>query len=104
RAANNPRYATPAAALTNAGLCAKEAGEIERAEEFFRAALARNADFPDALSGLMELSYQQQNFLQARAFLQRYIDVRTPSAPVLWLCFNIEQELQDEVAAERCAK
>lgn len=103
RAADNPRYATPAAALTNAGLCAKEAGDVERAEEFFRAALMRDAAFPDALAGLMELSYQQENYLQARAFMQRYIDVRTPSAQVLWLCFNIEQELEDRIAAARCA-
>jgi type IV pilus assembly protein PilF len=103
RAADNPRYSTPAAALTNAGVCAMNAGEADRAEEYFRAALARDSRFADALSSLMELSYQQGNYLQARAFMQRYTDVREANAQVLWLCFNIEQELEDWDAAERCA-
>jgi type IV pilus assembly protein PilF len=103
RAADNPRYPTPAAALANAGVCAMNAGEPERAEQHFRAALAQSAVFPDALSGMMELAYQQGNYLQARAFMQRYTDVSEPSARVLWLCFNIEQRLEDPPAAERCA-
>ncbi|MBN1240407.1 MAG: type IV pilus biogenesis/stability protein PilW, partial [Gammaproteobacteria bacterium] len=103
RAADNPRYPTPAAALSNAGVCAMSAGEPERAEEYFRAALAQDARFPEALSGMMELAYQQENYLQARAFLQRYTDVSEPDAQILLLCFNIEQRLEDPAAAERCA-
>jgi type IV pilus assembly protein PilF len=103
RAADNPRYATPEAALTNAGVCARNAGDNAKAEQYFRAALARNPLFPDALSSMIDLSYREQNYLQARAFMQRYLDVRPPSAPLLWLCFNIEQELNNPAGAERCA-
>lgn len=103
RAADNPRYTTPAAALTNAGICALNAEDVAKGEEYFRAALARDARFPGALAGMMDLSYRQGNYLQARAFMQRYTDVSEPSPQVLWLCFNIEQELDDRAAAERCA-
>jgi type IV pilus assembly protein PilF len=103
RAADNPRYDTPEAALANAGMCARNAGDTEKAEEYFRAALERNPAFPDALSSMIDLSYRGQNYLQARAFLQRYLDVRPPSASLLWLCFNIEQELENPAGAERCA-
>lgn len=103
RAFENPSYPTPAAALTNAGVCAMEAGDTEKAEQYFRRALTQNSRFPDALSGMMELAYQQGNYLQARAFLQRYTDVSEATAQVLWLCFNIEQQLEDAAAAERCA-
>ena len=51
----------------------------------------------------MELAYQQGNYLQARAFLQRYSDVSAPTAQTLWLCFNIERRLEDAAAAEICA-
>jgi type IV pilus assembly protein PilF len=102
RAADNPRYATPAAALANAGVCARNAGDEAKAEEYFRAALAKDPAFPDALSGMIELSYRQQEYMQGRAFVQRYLDVRS-SASVLWLCFNIEQELDNPTGAERCA-
>jgi type IV pilus assembly protein PilF len=103
RAAENPRYATPAAALANAGTCARSAGDDAKAEEYFRAALDKDPVFPDALSGMIEVSYREQEYMQARAFVQRYLDVRPASASVLLMCFNIEQELNNRQGAERCA-
>jgi type IV pilus assembly protein PilF len=103
RAAANPTYATPEVALTNAGVCARAAGDDEGATESFRAALARNPSYPDALLNMMELSYQSENFLQARAFIQRYLASRPPTAAVLWQCVNVERALDDRAAADRCA-
>lgn len=103
RAADDANYPTPEAALTNAGVCARDAGEAAAAEENFRAALARSPNFPDALLNMIELSYEQRNFLQARAFVQRYLTAQAPTAPVLWTCFNVERELENSDAAQRCA-
>lgn len=104
RAVASPGYATPAAALANAGSCARVAGERDRAEEYFREALSRNPAFPAALAGLMELSYRNENYLQARAFLQRYLEVQSPTPDVLLLCYSIERALEDGNAAEQCAR
>lgn len=103
RAVADSNYPTPEAALTNAGVCARSAGDLEAAEENFRAALARSPTFPDALLNMMDLSYQSGDFLQSRAFVQRYLDAYPATAPVLWICFNVERELGDTVAANRCA-
>lgn len=103
RAADNPRYETPEVALANAGVCARNAGDRAKAAENFRAALTKNPTFADALSNMLEMSYQDANYLQARAFLQRYLDVRPVTAPLLWMCFNIERELENSDAANRCA-
>ena len=103
RAADNPSYTTPEAALANAGVCAHNAGDAAKAEEYFRAALDKNPAFPDALSSMMEIAYRGQNYMQARAFMQRYLDVRPASASLLWYCFNIEQELDNPDGAQRCA-
>ena len=103
RAAEDSNYGTPEVALTNAGLCARDAGQPEAAEENFRAALNRNPRYADALFNMMELTYQRGDYLQTRAFIQRYLDVRPATAPVLWLCFNAEQELNNAAAADRCA-
>jgi type IV pilus assembly protein PilF len=103
RAASNVNYATPEVALTNAGVCARSAGDEEGAAESFRAALARNPTYPDALLNMIELSYAAENYLQARAFVQRYLAARPATAAVLWMCFNIERELDDAAAADRCA-
>jgi type IV pilus assembly protein PilF len=102
-AADNPRYATPAAALTNAGVCAHNAGQDTRAEQYFREALTRDPAFPDALIGMLELAFQQGNHLQARAFLQRYLDAAPVNPTVLWYCVHIERELGNTEGSNRCA-
>jgi type IV pilus assembly protein PilF len=103
RAADDRRYATPEVALTNAGVCARSAGANDKAAESFRAALARSPTYRDALLNMMELSYQSSNYIQARAFVQRYLDSHPATAPVLWMCFNVERELENQAAADRCA-
>lgn len=104
RAVNNPRYPTPAAALTNAGICARSADDFDKAEQYLRSALERTPNFPGALTGLSELAYQRGNYLQARAFSQRYLDVHPATAPMLLLCVRIERQLDDRVGEQRCAR
>lgn len=103
RAIDNPRYLTPWVALTNAGTCARGANELDEAEDYYRRALERNDRYPDALRGIMELSYQAGEHLQARAFMQRTFAVQEPDARLLWLCYRIEQALGDRNAAADCA-
>jgi type IV pilus assembly protein PilF len=103
RAADDTKYGTPEVALTNAGVCARDAGELEAAEESFRAALMRNPRFADALFNMLELTYQRGEYLQARAFLQRYLDVRPATASVLLMCVNAERALNNAAGADRCA-
>ena len=103
RAVADPSYATPAAALTNAGVCARSAGDLGKAEKYFRAALDHDAKFPEALANLMDLTYRQHHYLQARAFMQRFFSASKPTAQQLWLCFHIEQALKDDNGAQQCA-
>ena len=103
RATANLKYQTPEVAYTNAGTCALNAGERAKAEENFRAALTRNPMYADALENMLDMSYQDKNYLQARAFLQRFRDAKPATAEVLWMCFNIEDKLNNHDAANRCA-
>ena len=103
RAASNPRYATPAVALTNAGVCARGAGELDKAERNLRAALQKDPTYGDALLNMVELSYERENYMQARAFTERYLDAETPTASALWLCVSVEEKLGDAQRAEQCA-
>lgn len=102
RAVENPRYPTPVAALDNAANCAYEAGFIDKAERYFRAALDIESGDAAALSGMLEISFHMQNYLQARAFLQRSFASQARSARMLWLCYHIEIELDSESAANAC--
>lgn len=103
RAAQNPRYATPEAALTNAGICARGSGDGAKAESYFREALGRSPSYADALFNMTELAFDNANFLQARAFMQRYLEAAPNNPQMFWLCFQVERELDNTADAQRCA-
>jgi type IV pilus assembly protein PilF len=102
RAADSRNYRTPEVALTNAGNCAADNGDTTKAAQYYRTALQRNKTYADALRGMMDLSYQEKNWLQARAFVQRYLDSQPASAPVLLMCVNVERELANRAASDKC--
>jgi type IV pilus assembly protein PilF len=101
RAAKNPDYTTPAAAWTNAGVCARKAGDLARAESDFRQALEADPGFADALAEMAAISFQQHNYLATRAFLERYQRVAKPSAGLLALGARAERALGNESAARQ---
>ncbi|HSW12151.1 MAG TPA: type IV pilus biogenesis/stability protein PilW [Solimonas sp.] len=99
-AARNRRYATPEAAWTNAGVCFRTKNP-EKAEQYFREALRVNPAFPDALAEMLSLNVQRQDYLRARAFVQRYEQTGRMTAEVLWLAAQTEGALGDVLAARK---
>ena len=95
-AADSAFYETPGIALTNAGRCLMRIPDAEAAEGFLRRALEIRPRFPDALYALAEIKYKQGQFLQARAFLQRFESVSDHSAESLLLGYRIESKLDSE--------
>ena len=100
KAIENPLYRTPAAAHTNAGLCARDKGKTGQAESYFRLALRADPAFTGALLQLADLSFAEKIFLQARAFMDRYMASTVAATPdALWLGLRVEQALGDKAAA-----
>ena len=97
-AAANPLYETPEVAFTNAGTCALLNTQTAAAEKYFREALAINPQVPSALLQMAQISYDQSNFLNARAYLQRYQSQARHTASSLELGIKIEQQLGDKNA------
>jgi type IV pilus assembly protein PilF len=95
----DPLYRTPEIAYLNAGFCARGAGDAKRAEQYFRRALAQKPRFAPALLEMADLEFKQQNYLPARAFLERYMAVQPPGPPALWLGVRIEQALGNRAMA-----
>jgi type IV pilus assembly protein PilF len=102
-AARNPAYKTPEVAFANAGVCARGSGNLTRAEELFRKALALRGDFPDALLNLADLAFTRGASLQARAFIEHYFAVGPNSPESLLLAVHIERALGDRAAGDRYA-
>ena len=101
RALQDPFYRTPAAALANAGVCADEAGRAEAAERYFRRALDFDPRDLTALLRLAQIHYGKQDYLRARAFLQRMEGAGGVSPVALDLGARIEERLGDAAAARR---
>jgi type IV pilus assembly protein PilF len=103
QAAASPMYRTPEAAYANAGLCAREDGRLKDAEAYFRKALEYRPNLPVGLLQMAELTFADANYLQARAFLQRYFSVAAATPSTLWLGYRIESALGDSGQAQTYA-
>ncbi|GAB2507950.1 type IV pilus biogenesis/stability protein PilW [Pseudoxanthomonas sangjuensis] len=101
RALAAPNYATPAAALANAGGCALKSGQYERGERDLRKALELDPVNAYALASMAEGEFRQGRYLEARAFTERRLAAAPANADVLQLARNIENALGDRVAASR---
>ncbi len=104
KAAVNPENRAPEVAYANAGVCALEQPDPAAAETHFRKALKRDPKFPDALLHLSSIEYQQENYLAARAFMERYTADNKATAEVLFLAVRIEKALGNRSAMLQYAK
>lgn len=100
-ALQDPSYATPAAALGNAGACALRAGQGARAEENLRRALQIDPNNVAALGAMAQLRFNQGQYLDARAFVQRRLVAAPADRDTLLLAAQIEDRMGDAAAAAR---
>ena len=96
KAAEHPENDNAERTLTNAGLCMAQKPDAAEAERFFREALERRSTYGEALLQLCLLKYQQQDYMSARAFLQRFMSANKMSAGVLDLAAEIEGKLGND--------
>lgn len=99
KAAQNPLYRTPEVAYTNAGVCARRAGKLDRAEQYLRQALTIRSDYPETFAQLAGVAHDRGNHLQARAFVERFLAIAPATADMLLLGHQIELALNDRAAA-----
>jgi type IV pilus assembly protein PilF len=103
QAAHSPSYATPEVAYANAGVCARSAGNLKRAEELFGKSLAIRADYPDALLQMADLALARGAGPLAHVYMQRYL-VNGPATPdALLLAVRIGRALGDHAEESRYA-
>jgi type IV pilus assembly protein PilF len=103
-AAADPLYKTPEVAYLNAGYCARTAGDMKAAEDYFRRSLSVRPRYSDALLQMADLEYHQTEYMSARAFLQRYLEVGRTNPETLWLGVRIERGLGNQAQAQHYAQ
>ena len=87
-------------ALTNLGYCYVLQNDLAHGEEYCRKALALQPEYAPALLEMQKISYQNRQYLSARAFLERYLAVAAQSPESLWYAFQTERALGDSAAAD----
>lgn len=94
-------YTTPASALGNAGACALRAGQPGLAEENLGRALQFDPSNVAALGAMAQLRFNQAQYLDARAFMQRRLVAAPADRDALILAAQIEDKMGDAAAAAR---
>lgn len=84
--------------LTNAGVCMMQKPDLGSAEQYLRGALERRPNHGEALLQMSVLFFNKEDYLRARAFMQRYLAANPAAAPVLFHAIQIEQKLGDDSA------
>lgn len=86
------------------GICNFEQGNAPEAKQHFRNVLRALPRLPQALLPMAEIAFQEQNFLSARAFVERYIAAGALSEKALVIGANTELMLGDKEKARQYAR
>lgn len=98
RAARIPENDDAEVTLTNAGVCLSNKPDYAQAESFLRQALEKKPGYGEALLQMSLLMYKTEEFLRARAFVERYLATNRATPEVLYLAVQIERSLGDDRA------
>ena len=97
-ALRNPLYTTPDKSWVNAGICARQAGDLAAADEYFTKALKVRPTQPQALLHLADMAFKRKNYPEAKVLLTRMQRDVEPTAELLWLALRVERHLGDRNA------
>jgi len=100
QALDNPLFASPALALTNAGLCALGANDQGKGERYLQRALTRDANFAPALYRLAEMHYQRGEYQAAQGYLKRLLEQPQVTPQPLLLGVRVEKALGNRKQAK----
>ncbi len=98
RAAENRRYQTPDAAMTNAGICAKKIPDYAIADKYFRDAIRMNPKNANALYHLTEVNIELDRLDQANEFFiayKRMVPADKENAEFLYLAYRLNKAMNN---------
>jgi len=98
RALSNRRYASPANAAMNAGLCSLKIGDKTRAEKYFRQALQSDRGLLPAQANLARLTFERGDIATARKQILPVIASGRASSDDFSMAIRIERKLGDKDA------
>jgi type IV pilus assembly protein PilF len=99
----DPAYKTPAFAYTNAALCVRKLPDLPKAKAYLDQAIEIDPRFAQAWRERASLAFEEGQYAEARAYLERYHQLTAPGRDSLILAYRIELAAGNAAAAERLA-
>lgn len=96
KALADKNYPRTAEVYENAGICALQATECEKAENYFMNAIRQDPKRTNALLELTALNLKQNKLDAAKLLLSQYKQIAEPSAKSLWLGIQLSHKLKDQ--------
>jgi len=93
---SDPFYESRYLAQSNAGSCFLKQDEYKKAEALLRESLRVNSTLPGSLISMAEIGVKTERYLMARAYIQRYHNVKAANAESLWIQIQAEKALGAE--------
>ncbi|MEN9917169.1 MAG: type pilus biosis protein PilF [Pseudomonadota bacterium] len=99
-ALQDPSYLNTAQVYENAGLCAMQIPDTEKAMRYFTQAISQDPNRAISWLELGRINYQAKDYQQAQQYLDRYMQlVKEPTANALWLGAVLARNLGNQTAA-----
>jgi type IV pilus assembly protein PilF len=102
--AANKYYRTPEVALTNAGVCLREAKRTDEAQKSFTAAIKARPNYSEATVQLAALLLEESKYVEARKVLDTYINAFKPNPDVLFAAVSVARASKDKLAEEKYSR
>ena len=102
--AANKYYRTPEVALTNAGVCLRDAKRLDEAQAKFIGAIKLRPDYSEATVQLANLHIERGQVPEARKVVDTYINAFRPNADVLFAAVNVARAAKDKLAEEKYSR
>ena len=100
----NRYYRTPEVALTNAGVCLRDAKRPDEAEQSFLAAIRARPDYSEATVQLATLHMERGQLAEARKVVDTYLGAFRPQADVLFAAVTVARAAKDKMSEEKYSR
>jgi type IV pilus assembly protein PilF len=102
--AANKYYRTPEVALTNAGVCLRDAKRFDDAEKKFTAAIRVRPNYSEPTVQLAGLHLQRGQIADARKVVDTYLGAFRPDPDVLYAAVNVARAAKDKMSEEKFSR
>jgi len=99
--AGNKYYRTPEVALSNAGVCLRDAKRLDEAQQKFTAAISARPNYNEATVQLASLYLERSQLAEARKVVDTYVNTFKPDSDVLMMGVTVARAAKDRMGEEK---